>query len=198
MAVAQARVSPCANSKRGAVVYLQLAPEHPIVVGQGHNGPPGMIACDGSERCRASCRSRCEHAETRAITDALRNEELRDGYDPMCDIVHVKIGADGNLVAGGPPSCMSCAVTILDVGLGGVWLYEEMPEDWCPHLDMLRTACPLCQGESCDLCHPGYGRPVCEHDVLDRHHGHPIVDARWRRYTAIDFHRSTRRHEGVY
>lgn len=202
-AVEHARRSPCAKSKRGAVVFIdetrRVVRGALRIVGTGHNGPPSGISCDGTELCRASCRYRCEHAESRALMwtmnklDAVLLVDLK-----ACDLVHVKIGPDGELVAGGPPSCVPCAVRILDVGLGGVWLYETMPEEWCPHLDMLRTECPLCQGEACDMCHPGFGRPICEHDVLDRHDGHPIVDARWRRYTAAEFHRSTCRRERVH
>jgi deoxycytidylate deaminase len=207
-AVAAARASPCVKSKRGAVVFLPGARGYwngktDLVISNGYNGPPAGVRCDGSDLCRASCRYRCEHAESRAVMQALlvEREESEIGVALRHhEIVHVKIGADGDLVGGGPPSCTPCAVRILDVGLGAVWLYETSPEEWCPHLDMLRIRCPLCQGEACDLCRPGTFRLRCDcdHDVLDRHHGHPVVDARWRRYTAADFHRVTTTNKGIY
>ncbi len=50
------------------------------------------------------------------------------GIAPRCDLVHVKIGDDGRLVAGGLPSCWQCSRAILDCGfIDGVWLYEEWP-----------------------------------------------------------------------
>lgn len=192
LAVAAAAESPCAKSKRGAAVYLPRT-GYPITA-PFHNGPPGELMCDGSDACRASCRYRCQHAEARAVHDLIYSFT---GDHKDCDLVHVKV-VDGELVAGGGPSCASCSGLILEVGIGGVWLYQEMPEEWCPHLDQRRTDCPLCQGEACDLCHPGYGRPHCEHDVIDRHHGHPLVEARWRRYDAAQFHRLSCIAAGVY
>lgn len=195
-AISYARKSPCAKSKRGAAVFYERSygpPERRIVIaGTGFNGPPEGVACDGSDACRAHCRVRCQHAEARSVHESLHLESLSD-----CELVHVKV-VDGKLVSGGGPSCVACSGLLLDVKIGGVWLYETTPEEWCPHLDMLCTECPLCQGEDCDVCHPGIGRPHCDHDVLDRHHGHPVVEARWRRYTAADFHRISCRTSKVY
>lgn len=178
-----AREKRCMKSHRGAVVFRTGIP--PLVYGLGYNGPPPGFACDGSAACRAACRHLCEHAEARAVRHALEYAQ-RDPFD----LVHVKADAAGQLVAGGGPSCAPCSRLILDSRIiAGVWLYETMPEEWCPHLDMLRVNCPLCQGDGCARCHPDPGhRPHCDHDVLDRHHGYPTVDARWRRYTADEFH----------
>lgn len=124
-------MSPCAKSKRGAVIYCASGDAMVGVskslwqVATGYNGPPGSVTCDGSAACRSSCRYRCEHAESRALLWAmtkLDSVSLSDFH--RCDLVHVKIGMDGELEAGGGPSCVPCAVRILDVGVGAVWLYE--------------------------------------------------------------------------
>jgi hypothetical protein len=76
--------------------------------------------------------------------------------------------------------------------VGGVWLYETVSEEHCPHLiDTRRVDCPLCQGGDCNMCNPGPGRPHCDHDVLDRHHDLPTIAACWHRYTAKEFYRAT-------
>lgn len=45
------------------------------------------------------------------------------------EIVHVKIGADGKVVAGGGPSCVMCSREMLDAGIGAVWLYQAYDGD---------------------------------------------------------------------
>lgn len=182
-ALAAAAESPC-RSKRGVVLYdMQTG----AFRGAGCNGPPG--GCPGRAVCAGTCGRRSVHAEVRALREAAgygRNGRPRGPYD----LIHVELSADGGVVACDGPSCWQCAREILDVGfVSGVWLCEAIPEENCPHLiEHRRVDCPLCQGESCDLCHPGPGRPHCDHDVLDRHHGLPVIDARWRRYTAAEFY----------
>jgi deoxycytidylate deaminase len=193
-AVEMAMQSPCAKSRRGAVVF---DPSMGSLISGGWNAPPSGRECDGSKACRESCARRCLHAEATALRWvyllAMRGDRSEVAAVKRLELVHVKV-VDG-LVAGGGPSCASCSMDILNSGIAAVWLFQTMPEEWCPHLDMLRKKCPLCQGEACDLCHPGPGRPHCDHDVLDRHHGHPIIDARWRRYTAVEFDRISRRND---
>src|ERR1043166_8334500 len=129
-AIDQATRSPCAKSKRGVAIYvtdrrLIGGGRGGAIVGMGRNGPPPGISCDSSERCRSSCRHRCEHAESRALLWAMTRLDPYGLADfKSCDLVHVKIDDSGQLVAGGGPSCVPCAVRILDVGLAGVWLYE--------------------------------------------------------------------------
>jgi deoxycytidylate deaminase len=180
--------SPCAKSRRGVVLYRQQHLEPPVIFGTGFNGPPMPFTCPGRELCAGTCGKRCVHAEMRA----LRVAEPLTLQSGSLDLVHVKLGADGHVTPGGGPSCWQCSREILDVGfVGGVWLYEEMPEEWCPHIDELRTSCRYCQGDACRICAsaPSCG-PRC-HDVLDRHHGLPVVAARWRYRTALEFHRVT-------
>lgn len=193
-----ARRSPCAKSKRGVVLYH---PSYPDPFGWGHNGQPKPLACTGTEACRASCRMICCHAEERAVRDVLRRDRGRSGLGTHLELVHVKVDSTGALVGGGPPSCVQCSRTILDVGwIARVWLYETTPEEWCPHTNIPRTDCGFCQGEQCNECHVAAAtanpRPTCDHDVLDRHHGLPSADARWRSYSALDFHRITLANEG--
>lgn len=121
LAEQQARSSSCLKSKRGAVVY---APSSLTAYGRGFNGQPEGFACTGSAACRKACGMICEHAEARAIREAIAFRAAGAGW--LADLVHVKIGSDGLLVAGGGPSCVQCSRLIVDVGfIGKVWLYEE-------------------------------------------------------------------------
>lgn len=115
-AVAEAARSPCAKSRRGAIVY---EPGTGIIRGRGFNGPPAPLACTGSEFCKVHCGKLCEHAEGRAVRDAWHRDIGR-----RLDLVHVKTVA-GALVAGGPPECWQCSRVILEVGfISRVWLYQ--------------------------------------------------------------------------
>ena len=189
-AVEAARCSPCAKSRRGAASYQPVGDG--FLFTTAFNGPPMGIRCDGSESCRRSCRERCEHAESRAVTDlvaACGYTKIRDDFD----VVHVKIDDSGDLVAGGPPSCGRCAVRMLDVGIGGVWLYqtpesiEAMPFDiWPLGLDFKGI---------------GAGVSTVGHVVFYRDDGRvvePLELARWVRYTAAEFHRATCVNAGIY
>lgn len=192
--------SPCAKSKRGVAIFdtriknsLGL-----LVVATGYNRPPANVACDGSPACRASCGKRCLHAESRALADLGVV-----GWPGELDLVHVKIGADGKVVPGGGPSCWQCAREVLDVGIGGVWLFEQTD---CPSED-----CPMCTGAACMHCSPkqhehaigpwhamraglpfnGPRPPACDHDVIDRHDGAQPPQGTWKRYTAAEFWAAT-------
>jgi len=136
-AIEAARQSPCAKSKRGAVLFDDAC----HVWGKGWNGPPLQIKgslgnCDGSETCRRHCSQRCLHAESRAIIEAcnwsLLDGETGGGEFPA--MLYVKIDENNKLVAGGGPSCWQCSRLIVDVGfVTGVWLYQrdfaDGPED---------------------------------------------------------------------
>lgn len=116
IAIEEARKSPCAKSKRGAVAFSDDGSRAGrLLFGVGCNGP-ALGGCDGSEACKASCGKRCVHAEARAI---------RGAAGATCDVVHVKIDERGELAAGGGPSCWQCSRDILDAGISGVWLYER-------------------------------------------------------------------------
>ena len=201
-----ARRSPCAKSKRGAVVFQGQNPRNganPTIYGHGFNGQPDPFRCTGTDRCRRLCGQLCEHAEGRAIRSASGCVFVTSGRaesgEPDVDLVHVKIGEDGKLVAGGSPKCWQCSRAILDCGfIAGVWLYQRVPEENCPHIvESKRTDCMLCQGEACNLCSPPGSRTRCVHDVMERHHGLAMPDAVWHRYTADEFHRTTLRNCGM-
>ena len=110
------------KSRRGVMIVDSLGRR----VAGGFNGAPhanlnGDLAfeCDGSERCRKLCAQRCVHAEMRALS------ELRAELGETYRILHVKIGEDGMVVPGGPPSCAECAKAILDAEhINGVWLCQ--------------------------------------------------------------------------
>lgn len=127
--------SPCAKSKRGVVLFNperhdeavlhgqdgSLAARNWIVVSSGFNGPPSPFTCANTMVCRGSCRDVCLHAEQRALIAALGADDVHD-----LELVHVKV-VDGQVVAGGGPSCLQCSKLVVEVGLRGVWLFEENP-----------------------------------------------------------------------
>lgn len=126
--------SPCKKSNRGVVLYNPELHDHwekgyiatvserdrQVIAGVGWNGPPKHFLCDGSPECKANCGKFCVHAEVRAIRAAGILDDVHDLV-----LVHVKVSVLGIVVAGGPPSCWQCSREILDVGLRGVWLYEQ-------------------------------------------------------------------------
>lgn len=176
-----ARESPCAKSKRSAAVFSRAA----LVCGAGFNGQPAPFACTGTERCRMLCTRICEHAEGRAIRAAAGSVMVRSGraeIDGGLELAHVKIGDDGKLVAGGPPSCWQCSRAILDCGfVAGVWLYETRPGDF--------AACQPCSMVREEMAKALAGNPV----IGICPHGEP----RWTRYSAEEFHRTTLRNCGM-
>ncbi len=200
--------SPCAKSKRGAVIFnpeeadrilnggtaleqannsgwsLESA-QSSTMLSAAHNRPPAPWVCTGSEECRKNCGKICNHAEALAIL--YSNGESLDEYE----MVHVKV-VDNKVVAGGPPSCWQCSRLILEAGLRGIWLYEKNDGDECPS-----PRCPLCAGEACDRCPSPSPENPCEHSTDERHADHPIPDGYWRYYPAEQFHLMTLRNEGI-
>jgi deoxycytidylate deaminase len=124
-AVDAAKRSHCAKSKRGAVIY---DPANARLLGRGWNGQPEPLTCSGSEACRASCAKLCVHAEARAIHSALLSTHADHHLLSETVLLHAKV-VDGQLVAGGGPSCWQCSREILDQDLRGVWLFLE-PDHW--------------------------------------------------------------------
>jgi len=116
-AVAAARLSPCAKSKRGATAF-NFARTYNEYKAAFHN-VRALGVCDGSSGCMAACATHCLHAEARLVMS------WRDG-DENLDVVHVKV-VDGVLVAGGPPSCADCAKLLWQRKAAAVWLYETGP-----------------------------------------------------------------------
>lgn len=139
--------SPCAKSKRGAVLFWvgddpQGWATEPFALpsSSAFNGPPEPWRCDGSESCKKTCGLLCMHAETRCLHKAaicgVRKLEPNGFTSQMrgnannYDLVHVKVvgsSVDPIVVPGGPPSCLQCSKAILDAGIRGVWLYLLLP-----------------------------------------------------------------------
>lgn len=115
----------CVKSLRGAVVFDSASL---VIHGCGFNAPPLPMACTGTDRCRKICRRICEHAEARAIGATLQAVDisaLAKGRRAL-HLVHVKLGADGLVTSGGPPSCTDCSKQILGCGfIDKVWLFEH-------------------------------------------------------------------------
>lgn len=203
--------STCAKSKRGAVVYSPRAAAAGFglvgqIYGVGSNSPPGFaFRCDRSDRCRAGCGKVAVHAEERAIREVLRRG-VGDG--PQLHLVHVKVDPSrrgpplDKVVAGGPPSCVTCSRTILDSGVVAfVWLLEA--QEW--HDEARCESCgrttTVAQGEGttgvCSEC-PAF--PGSKIGGLLK--GWKTVYAPdsgvWRRYTAEEFHRTTLKNLALY
>ena len=117
-AVEVARRSPCAKTRRAAVVFVGEK-----ILGAGYNHPPKPTICDGSPECRTDCGRRCVHAEAQAARVSWR-ETATEGLYSSVELVHVKIDSDGKLEAGGGPSCWQCSREVLDAGIAAVWLYR--------------------------------------------------------------------------
>lgn len=116
-AIEEARRSPCAKSKRGAVVFAEDR-----ILGIGFNGQPTGFACTDSHACHKHCAMICMHAEARAILDALTSPPTYPRSVPR-ELVHVKV-SDGKLATSGGPSCVQCSRLVVDQRIAGVWLYE--------------------------------------------------------------------------
>jgi len=146
-AIETARMSPCAKSKRGVVIFRRTkvnadsATDTVDVFAAECNGPPGDVTCTGDRlvaigqvgvepsrsTCIAHCREVAVHAETRALRYAYRDYTY-EGAEGI-ELLHVKVDATGALVAGGSPSCSSCSREILDEGIPYVWLYQATSFD---------------------------------------------------------------------
>lgn len=111
VALEEAGRSPC-QSKRGVVVFDEAG----FIVGTGHNRKPKGFDCDGSNDCKATCRSQAVHAEQWALLDAGPQAYGRE-------LMHVK-AVNGLLVTSGSPSCVQCSKLILAAGVEGVWLFR--------------------------------------------------------------------------
>jgi deoxycytidylate deaminase len=135
--------SPCAKSKRGAVLFWngdQFAVPMVLEVTAAFNGPPEPWLCDGSPDCRQHCGRLCMHAEARCLSAAARiglhrlavangfTDEMLANADNY-DMLHVKVVDAGVVVPGGPPSCEQCSKAMLEFGIGGMWLYEQYAGD---------------------------------------------------------------------
>jgi hypothetical protein len=172
-AIAAARGSPCRKSKRGAVVFgVDVYPAERVtdVYGAGFNGQPPPWTCNGlcGEKAwpggPSICSMVCQHAEARAIGDALVEAGRRGERDLGClDLVHIKVDDLGKACAGGGPSCWQCSGRVVDARLAGVWLLEKLPSP----------------------------DQVAYDEFVSRLGMMPAWPARWRRYTAEEFHTAT-------
>lgn len=195
--------SPCAKSKRGAVIYGTMHGDPiSLPLSAAWNTPPSPFTCGGSDACRDACARICVHAERGALDRLLVHPSMSFGtidYASL-DLVHAKVIGD-QVVATGKPSCVSCSKEILSVGIAGVWLYERFtPEPTCdfeyrmPDNSNTYVRCAL-KAE-----HIAFGVPRCKQHV-DQPHDHEACvswqirsandHAVWKHYTAFAFHLAT-------
>ncbi len=111
LAIEAAKWSPC-RSKRGAIAFAGRENERRELVAVGFNQKPDG-SCDGSERCKSTCRREAVHAE-----QAL----LAGGADLTgSEVIHVKALA-GALMESGAPDCVECSKLLMAAGVVAVWL----------------------------------------------------------------------------
>jgi len=122
-AVAAARTSPCAKSRRG-VAIIDREWEGGRVVASASNGPPSPLVCTRDAACRAACPRVAVHAEQRALLWALDRARARPRA-PVLEVVHAKVDEAGALVPSGGPSCVECSKLMLAAGVQRVYLYQE-------------------------------------------------------------------------
>jgi len=118
-AIAAAKQSPCAKSKRGAVIWN---PDIGIC-GIGYNHTPAPFICGQDDTCREACSKINVHAEQAALLNFRRSERANKSLRDF-DMLHVKV-VDDVAVPSGPPSCWQCSKLILACGIKGVWLLHE-------------------------------------------------------------------------
>ena len=218
--------SPCAKSKRGAVLFAlgarpaqsppptdDLHPEHAAeilrqyaafpngVIEVGHNGPPQPFTCDGSPGCRRDCAQICVHAEARAL---LRRSSRDWAADEFPELLHLKVIGE-TAVATGKPSCVQCSVMIREIWfVMNVWLYERArPEPRCvacgdPAKHLVPSSRPNIDALACD-------RHATPYETLHEHArclAWQIREANdgatWKRYTALEFHEATLANLGLH
>jgi hypothetical protein len=195
--------SPCAKSKRGVVLFNPEAAERAakyghttngVIVSGGFNAPPSPFTCQNNMVCRGSCRDVCLHAEQRAILAALGCDDVRD-----LELVHVKV-VDGQVVAGGGPSCLQCSKLVVGVGIRGVWLFEA--QRW--HHEIPCGTCEwtteVAQGAGSDgLCKrcKGEGRLPGLLDFAREKTIYAPDSGVWRFYRSDVFHEATLANNGI-
>lgn len=120
LAIDVAGQSTC-RSQRGAVAFSGQEGERRELVAVGFNQQP-TGPCDGSERCKATCRREAVHAEQALI---LSGVDLALGGS--VEVIHVK-AIGGKLAPSGGPDCVECSKLLMFAGVAAVWLYHV--EGW--------------------------------------------------------------------
>ena len=114
----EAASSSTCRSQRGAVAFTGNDLEGRELVAVGFNQKPGGT-CDGSERCKATCRREAVHAEQAMLSSGV---DLAQGIAAV-EVIHVK-RAGGRLAASGGPDCVECSKLLYFAGVIAVWLYH--------------------------------------------------------------------------
>ncbi len=220
--------SPCAKSKRGAVLFAKnarpieapptegLHPEHAAeirrqyaafpsgVIEVGHNSPPQPFTCDGSPACRRDCAKICVHAEAAAL---LRRSSRDWAADEFPELVHLKVIGE-TAVATGKPSCVQCSTMIREIWfVMNVWLYERArPEPTCGMPEGGNR--PEFECGAAGAKHIYNGTPCCDSCIQGRVHDHAACiawqireandGATWKCYSALEFHESTLANLGLH
>jgi hypothetical protein len=146
-AVEAARKSPCAKSRRGAAAIWTSDCDLGTPMA-AHNAPPAPLTCGRNAACRAVCGQICNHAEERLILNAARH---RQAHAPMCDVLHIEIGADAEGRGlplpfdreGKPkrPSCITCARIMQHADVRAVWLWGVDGWRWWWAMDFMLETC---------------------------------------------------------
>ncbi len=123
LAVANAHLSPCAKSMRGAVLFVSAG--RTKMHASGWN-KPALGECQKNDACRAACARHCVHAEQMALVTGAAILTHAKGQSRNVEMIHAKAAPlPGGLVSSGPPSCIECSKLMLLAGVTAVWLFHE-------------------------------------------------------------------------
>lgn len=130
-----ASLSPC-GSKRGVVIWREVAAGDPEILGTGFNAPPAPYVCTGGS-CIDTCARTAIHAEEEAIF-AARGDLVG------AHMLHVKVVAGKAVSSNGGPSCWQCSRKILRAGIATMaLLYDDGWRRWSA-LDFHRDTLMAC------------------------------------------------------
>lgn len=172
IALEAASSSPC-RSQRGAAAFTGNELEGRELVAVGFNQKPGGT-CDGSERCKATCRREAVHAE-----QAMLSSGVDLAYAGAVEVIHVK-RSGGRLAVSGGPDCVECSKLLMFAGIVAVWLYHADGWRRYPIEEFHRLSI---EGDRVRLNVSIDGRQVARALVADRcpHCGNPgcVCDHKW-------------------
>lgn len=113
-AVSEATLSPCAKSRRGAVVFKDGQ-----ILGKGNNSPKDDKFCI-PPICYPICSEYCDHAEANALKDAISKGRDVEG----ASMFHIKVKGRAPVVSD-DLSCLKCSTLVCEANIGEFILYQS-------------------------------------------------------------------------
>jgi dCMP deaminase len=119
-----AKKATCQRAKCGSIIVKDEK-----IIGRGFNSPPGDF--ESERRChkfkgrlneKVTDKTCCEHAEQRAIIDALKKNP---GKIENSRLYFIRLNLNNELTFAGKPYCTICSKMALDVGISEFVLYHK-------------------------------------------------------------------------